>query len=243
VPVAPVTEAPAIGWYGKLPCAGDFVHRRLAHRLVTAIDEWLRDGLAMLRTSDPQWRGAYEGAPIWNCAIPAAVTRSGFTLVGLIAPSHDRVGRDFPLCAGVALPPHASPAALLDGAHEWLAELGRAVGTARARPTSIEAFDEAVLAIVLPIGSPSLLSGAGGDDILSILNDSGLDVPTVPMPLAHALPWPELPLQFDPAGTTSYWWTNTGNGGPLRGFTSDAGLSPSLLLTLMRQPGGTGAPR
>ena len=74
-------------------------------------------------------------------------------------------------------------------------------------------------------------------------NDSGLDVPTVPMPLAHALPWPELPLQFDPAGTTSYWWTNTGNGGPLRGFTSDAGLSPSLLLTLMRQPGGTGAPR
>ena len=243
MPVAAMAETPAIGWYGKLPCAGDFVHRRLAHRLVSAIDEWLRDGLAMLRTSDPQWRNAYESAPIWNCAIPASVTQSGFTLVGLISPSHDRVGRDFPLCAGVALPPHASPAALLDGAHEWLAALGRAVAAARARPTTIEAFDEAVLAIALPIGTPNGLSGGGGDDILSILDDSGLDVPTVPMPLAHALPWPELPLQFDPDGATSYWWTNTGNGGPLRGFTTDAGLSPSLLLTLMRHPSGASLAR
>ena len=243
MPVAAMTETPAIGWYGKLPCAGDFVHRRLAHRLVSAIDEWLRDGLAMLRTSDPQWRNAYESAPIWNCAIPASVTQSGFTLVGLISPRHDRVGRDFPLCAGVALPPHASPAALLDGAHEWLAALGRAVAAARARPTTIEAFDEAVLAIALPIGTPNGLSGGGGDDILSILDDSGLDVPTVPMPLAHALPWPELPLQFDPDGATSYWWTNTGNGGPLRGFTTDAGLSPSLLLTLMRHPSGASLAR
>ena len=243
MPVAAMTETPAIGWYGKLPCAGDFVHRRLAHRLVSAIDEWLRDGLARLRTSDPQWRNAYESAPIWNCAIPASVTQSGFTLVGLISPSHDRVGRDFPLCAGVALPPHASPAALLDGAHEWLAALGRAVAAARARPTTIEAFDEAVLAIALPIGTPNGLSGGGGDDILSILDDSGLDVPTVPMPLAHALPWPELPLQFDPDGATSYWWTNTGNGGPLRGFTTEAGLSPSLLLTLMRHPSGASLAR
>jgi hypothetical protein len=113
----------------------------------------------------------------------------------------------------------------------------------RERPSTVEAFDEAVLAIVLPIGSPSLLSGTGGDDILSILNDSGLDVPTVPMPLVHALPCPELPVQFDPGGTTSDWWTNPGNGGPLRGFASDAGLSPSLLLTTMRHPGGAGASR
>ncbi len=238
-----MSEPPAIGWFGKLPCAGDFVHRRLAHNLVTAIDEWLRDGLAMLRTSDPQWRGAYEQAPIWNCAVPASVTRSGLTLIGLLSPSHDRVGRDYPLCAGVALPPRASPAPLLDGAHGWLAALGRTVAQALERPTSIEAFDEAILAIPLPVALANGLSAGGGNDILSILNDSGLDVPTVPMPLAHALPWPELPLQFDPDGTTSYWWTNTVNGGPLRGFTTDAGLSPSLMITLMRQPAHAGAMR
>jgi type VI secretion system protein ImpM len=197
----------------------------------------------MLRTSDPQWRGAYEVAPIWNCAVPAPVTRSGCTLIGLLAPSHDRVGRDYPLCAGVALPPHVSAALLLDGAHEWLQALGRAVGQARTNPTSIEAFDDAVLAIPLPAAVGNGLSGGGGDDILSILNDSGLDVPTVPMPLAHALPWPDLPVQFDPDGGTSYWWTNTGNGGPLRGFTTQAGLSPSLLLTLMRQPSGASLAR
>lgn len=236
MPFATVSEAPAIGWFGKLPCAGDFVHRRLAHGLVTVLDEWLRDGLAMLRTSDTQWRTAYEGAPIWNCAIPAAITRSGYTLVGLLAPSHDKVGRDYPLCAGIALPPGVSAATLLDGAHGWLATLGRVVALARSNPATIEAFDQAILGIPLPMAAAVGLSAGSGNDILSILNDAGLDVPTVPMPLAHALPWPALPLQFDPDGTTSYWWTNTGNGGPLRGFTTESGLSPSLMLTLMRQP-------
>ena len=109
-------------------------------------------------------------------------------------------------------------------------------------PSRIGGLVEAALAIVPPIGSPSLLSGAEGDDILSILNDSRLDVPTVPMPLTHALPWPELPLQFDPAGTTRDWWTNPRNGGRLRGFVPDSGLSGSLP-TPMRQPGGAGTSR
>jgi len=78
--------------------------------------------------------------------------------------------------------------------------------------------------------------GEGIGDILSMLNmdDASADVPTIPMPLAHSLPWPDLPRIFDQRGFTSYWWTNTGAGGPLRGFTTDVGLAPSLMLTLMR---------
>lgn len=228
-----------IGWYGKLPCAGDFVTRRLPYALTHALDAWLRQGLSQLRGLYPDdWREGFEGAPLWNCAIPAAATSSGFTLIGMIAPSRDRVGREFPLCAGLALAPDTAPGPLLSGTHEWLTALGRAVSHALRFPTTIDAFDEQVRAIRLPPLDRVPLPSAGGDDILAILNDGPADVPTVPMPLAHALPWPELPERFDAGALTCYWWTNTAAGASLRGFTSDAGLTPSLLLTLMRpQPG------
>ena len=109
------------------------------------------------------------------------------------------------------------------------------VAQAKARPSTVEAFDAAVAAIGLPSSGTSAQSEAIGD-ILSMLNvdDASEDVSTIPMPLAHSLPWPDLPRIFDERGVTSYWWTNTGAGGPLRGFTTDVGLAPSFMLTLMR---------
>lgn len=232
MPVAPVTLTP--GWFGKLPCVGDFAHRRLPYPLIERLDAWLQQGMSQLRGSYPaDWRAIYDAAPTWNCAIPAAVTQGGQTLVGLIAPSRDRVGREFPLCAGVALPEGTSPAPLLAAAHEWLTTLGRIVVQAQRRPTSVDAFDAALQALAMP----ALTAGGGDDgghDILAVLNDSSTDVPTIPMPLAHALPWPDLPRLFDQDATTTYWWTNTGTGAPLRGFSTEAGLAPSILVTLMR---------
>ncbi len=230
-----LTTQATLGWFGKLPCAGDFVHRRLPYPLIEALDGWLQQGLAQLKTTHAaDWREYYETAPTWNCAIPAAITEGGQTLVGLLAPSRDRVGREFPLCAGVALPPDVSPAPLLSAAHDWLIALGRIVANAQRRPTSVDAFDAAVQSIPMPALAPPGVTGTPGADILAVLNDASTDVPTVPMPLAYALPWPDLPQLFDPQGTTSYWWTNTGTGTPLRGFATDVGLAPSLMLTLMR---------
>ena len=224
-----------IGWFGKLPCAGDFIYRRLPRSLLSGLDNWLQQGLSQLRGTYPaEWRGIYDSAPTWNCAIPAAVTQVDQTLIGLITPSRDRVGREFPLCAGVAVPVGAARP-LLACAHDWLQQLGRIVAQAKSRPSTVDAFDAAVNAIDLPPPGNAPQGEAMGD-ILSILNvdDGSEDVPTIPMPLAHSLPWPDLPRIFDERGYTSYWWTNTGAGGPLRGFTSDVGLAPSLMLTLMR---------
>ena len=238
MPGAPVSETTKldIGWFGKLPCAGDFIYRRLPRTLLSGLDNWLQQGLSQLRATYPaEWRGIYDTAPTWNCAIPPPVTQVGQTLIGLITPSRDRVGREFPLCAGVAVPEGISPTSLLASAHDWLQELGRVVAQAKARPSTVEAFDAAVSAIALP--DPGAKNGGEGiGDILSMLNvdDASEDVPTIPMPLAHSLPWPDLPRIFDQRGFTSYWWTNTGAGGPLRGFTTDVGLAPSLMLTLMR---------
>jgi hypothetical protein len=131
--------------------------------------------------------------------------------------------------------PHGtSPAPVLAAAREWLTELGRVVAEAQARPGSIESFDAAVQAIALPTAGNGGSPYGGGADILEILGSGPDDVSTVPMALARSLPWPDLASQFDPDGATSYWWTNAGLGGPLRGFTSEAGLAPALLVTLLR---------
>jgi type VI secretion system protein ImpM len=144
------------------------------------------------------------------------------------------VGREFPICAGVALPPDAPTGSLLAGAPGWLYALARVVQEARSRSVPLDIFDASVTAIELPSVQAGSSSDPADSDILSVLGPDPADVPTVPMPLAHALPWPELPVVFDAARPTSFWWTSPGTGSPLRGFTTDNGLSPSLLVTLMR---------
>ena len=222
-----------IGWFGKLPSSGDFVFRRLPRSMLDGLDDWARHGLAELRDSMPDWKQAFAQAPTWNCAIPACVA-GGHTLIGMLAPSHDRVGREFPLCAGVVLPAGTPAIQLLAEAHGWLAALDRLVIHARDRSLPLEDFDASVRAIALPLPRADGLSSDGGDDILAVLGTGPVDVPTVPMPLAHTVPWPELPMMFDPEVPTSFWWTHPGSGSPLRGFTSDIGLAPSLFVTLMR---------
>jgi len=228
-----MTKDLEIGWFGKLPASGDFVFRRIPRSLLDKLDDWLSRGLAEMQKALPtEWRDTFAAAPAWYFAIPACVG-GGTTLIGLIVPSHDRVGREFPLCAGIALPPEGAAGYLLADAHGWLANLGAVVVDARDRAVPLEEFDAAIRSIPLPTSAPRAASTAGGDDILDILGLAPLDAPTVPMPLAHAVPWPELPMIFDVTNPTSFWWTSSGSGSALRGFTTESSLSPSLLVRLM----------
>jgi type VI secretion system protein ImpM len=222
-----------IGWFGKLPSAGDFVFRRIPRSLLDALDSWLSRGLADYRVAMPNdWRTHFAAAAPWNCAIPACVG-GGTTLIGLIVPSRDRVGREFPLCAGVALPPDAATNRLLADVPGWLSRLGQVVVEARDRGLPLDEFDANIRAIALPPPAKRGAPVTGGNDILDILGLGPIDAPTVPMPLAHAVPWPELPMIFDAEKPTSFWWTNPGPGVALSGFTTDLGLDPSLLIRLM----------
>ncbi|MDQ6618119.1 MAG: type VI secretion system-associated protein TagF, partial [Pseudomonadota bacterium] len=196
--------------------------------------DWLRRGVTELRATMPdEWRTAFSSAPAWNCVIPSCLTGSR-TFIGVIAPSRDRVGREFPICAGVALTGDAASRELIADAHGWMWSLGELIVEARDRPMPLEAFDASLLDIPLP-AIPAESGGSTSDhDILSVLGDGGADVATLPMRLAQALPWPELPNMFDSSSATSFWWTNAGAGGPLRGFSTDDGLAPSVMVTLMR---------
>jgi len=86
-----------VGFYGKLPCKGDFLQRRVPQEFVDRWDAWLQ---AAVHTSREQlaerWLEAYLTGPVWRFAMAEGVCGSG-TYAGVLLPSVDRVGRYFPL--------------------------------------------------------------------------------------------------------------------------------------------------
>lgn len=84
------------GWWGKLPGAGDFSHRRLDDLVRARLDGWLQTELRALRLRHAGWQTAYLGAPLWQFALGSGLlTAEGW--LGVLMPSVDRVGRYFPL--------------------------------------------------------------------------------------------------------------------------------------------------
>jgi type VI secretion system protein ImpM len=84
------------GWYGKLPGAGDFAHRRLPNRFISAWDRWLQDGFEHLRSSRPDWAENYLEGHVWFFSLGPSVIGAK-PWMGVLIPSVDSVGRYFPL--------------------------------------------------------------------------------------------------------------------------------------------------
>ncbi|HYC10734.1 MAG TPA: type VI secretion system-associated protein TagF [Steroidobacteraceae bacterium] len=115
------------GWFGKIPSLGDFVRRNLPESFVERWDEWLSEELSEAQTAlTDDWSQLWRHAPVWCFALGAGVLDARSWL-GVLVPSVDRVGREFPLT--IALSPGRHVAA--PGAAWWAAleALGRsAVG-------------------------------------------------------------------------------------------------------------------
>ena len=92
----------AAGFYGKIPSAGDFVSRRVPQQTIFIWDNWLRTCLYEATLLSPAIAASAHGpqsvhvrrAATWNFVLPPKVC--GQTMIGIIAPSSDRVGRQFP---------------------------------------------------------------------------------------------------------------------------------------------------
>jgi type VI secretion system protein ImpM len=91
------TQTGSLGWFGKIPALGDFVVRRLPQRFVQPWDEWLAKELfdAAEEWADA-WPALYRRAPITCFSLSAGVLDE-HTWCGVLVPSFDRVGREFPL--------------------------------------------------------------------------------------------------------------------------------------------------
>jgi type VI secretion system protein ImpM len=90
-------SATVVGFYGKLPCRGDFLHRRVPQEFVDVWDVWVRESLTESRRQlRDRWLEAYLTSPVWRFVLTEGLCgRDAYA--GLLLPSVDRVGRYFPL--------------------------------------------------------------------------------------------------------------------------------------------------
>jgi type VI secretion system ImpM family protein len=131
---------PCAGWFGKIPALGDFITRGLPASFVTSWDAWLSGELAQARqVLGEGWDEAYAGAPTLCFSLtPGALEQAAWH--GILAPSFDRVGRQFPLTLALSGPPELAAGF---GRRGWaqLCALGR---QARESESSAEELDEAL---------------------------------------------------------------------------------------------------
>ena len=93
-----------MGFYGKLPARGDFVHVGLPRSFVDPWHAWMERMLAASRAVlGEEWRSAWLEAAVWRFAFPAGLCGPD-SVVGLWLPSVDRVGRYFPLTFALIAP-------------------------------------------------------------------------------------------------------------------------------------------
>lgn len=220
--VAHMLAAPTVGWYGKIPSAGDFVARQLPYVLTRAWEHWMLGGLtALQQISEDMLPRHYAVAPVWNFLIPAGLGFDG-VLLGALAPSCDRVGRYFPLAAVLSLPAAGFDAAQLERAGPLYRQLGEAILAAIRHGHSPEQLDSMLLSA--PARWASSAVPAANSDILSVLNSGDI--------AAQGLAWPGISLYFEPAGVTSFWWTNQSDGSPLQTHAHTGQMTNALFARL-----------
>lgn len=101
-----------LGFHGKLPAVGDFVSRGFTQPLCDALDAWLQAALQAAQSGGATRASLDSTAvPVLLHVRPGVLCSSGF--VGAVVPSSDRVGRFFPICLGLEMPPEAAALPLL----------------------------------------------------------------------------------------------------------------------------------
>ena len=168
-------RASTVGFYGKLPSHGDFVRRRVSDAFVTIWDAWLQECIsASRRALGEEWLDVYLTSPAWRFAFAPGACGSS-VVVGVMAPSVDRVGRYFPLTIAAELPDTIGPiAAATSGAAFFGSAERLLIETLAAEPLDFDRFDrqaEALDAALACIGDAASLTLE--DASAAILADAG----------------------------------------------------------------------
>lgn len=140
-------EAPEVGFYGKLPSHGDFLRRRVSDGFVGAWDRWLQESVAATRSAlGDRWLEVYLTSPAWRfaCAARACGPRA---VVGVMAPSVDRVGRYFPMTIVAERPEGWSPVEAFDLEPFFEDAEHLIIETLEAEAVDFDRFDERVRAL------------------------------------------------------------------------------------------------
>ncbi|SQJ16934.1 Uncharacterized protein conserved in bacteria [Serratia rubidaea] len=182
----------SIGWYGKIPTAGDFLQRRLPDLVVSNWAQWFHNGLVNQKQNLPDnASNPFSNAPVWNFVIPATLG-SQYIQMGCLLPARDRVGRHYPICAIRLFTPEEWHIQQLNMAAEWYRQLGHTLLNGVRNSFSAEQIDQSLLNIpALPTPPEESES-----EILSIIGFRHPDLP--------GLGWQQAADCFDPAQYTSF---------------------------------------
>jgi type VI secretion system protein ImpM len=139
------SEGFAVGWYGKIPGAGDFIARRVPVSFSEPWDRWLQHAIEGSRERlGAQWRDAFLSMPAWRFALGPGVVGAN-AWAGLMVPSVDAVGRYFPLTIACALPSASlDVVATLLGASRWFDDIEAIALEAIAPGANTAAIDAAL---------------------------------------------------------------------------------------------------
>jgi type VI secretion system protein ImpM len=137
--------ATATGFYGKLPCRGDFLQRRVPQQFVDAWDAWLQECMHVSREQlQEAWLDRYLTGPIWRFVLSAGVCGDG-AHAGILVPSVDRVGRYFPLTIVAPLDARYCPLDIACSAGPWFeAAEALVLDALAAEQLDVDQFDEQV---------------------------------------------------------------------------------------------------
>ena len=222
-----MSHSPAIGWYGKLPSAGDFLQRRFPDAVARQWTHWFQVGLLNWQKNEEQRPGEtqrFAKAPVWNFVVPPMLG-SQLVQMGCLLPACDSVGRQYPVCALFSFTPTEWSNARLVLAGEWYQQLGRTLLHAVNNGYSADKLDDALLAIP----SPPLPDASQRSDILDVIGYGEN---------ATNLSWKQVAECFDPQRYTSFWWTNQCDGYPLYAHLHSGNFTGQLFSLLFDPAGG-----
>ena len=112
------------GAYGKLPAHGDFLALKLGDELRSSVDALIAGGLAAFRARrGAAWLEVYLTSPLWHFALGPGLLTSE-TVLGVMIPSVDAVGRYFPFAVLAELDCPVAPLRPEGDAAPWFAAAG-----------------------------------------------------------------------------------------------------------------------
>ena len=152
------------GFYGKLPTAGDFVGRGWQAVMQGSLDALIQEALREVSASARTDAGVVERPGFSVISIrPGVLGEHG--IVAVVMTSVDRVGRRFPLCAGVQWLPDD------DAPMTWPSiEYGLTLGSRIRRNLEGELDPELLLSEIVAVGDPHrfqlTLQGVDSEDTM-----------------------------------------------------------------------------
>ena len=182
----------APGFFGKVPCRGDFIGRRLPPSFRQSWETWLASlAVAAHGALDADWPDAWLTAPLWHFGIGTALAPPGGA-VGIVVASVDRADRCFPFSIIAAARPGACDEG---GVFAW----SRAAETLILAALDDGADPEALDAALVALGPPCLSTGpvhACGTWPLALDGDWPSPDPDPRLPSSRLPPGPD----------QSVWW-------------------------------------